>query len=76
MSMQATAQTSGNQTLGDHAVSHAALMGETRTRNWFAVYTIPQHEKSVVKQLEVREIESFLPTYQTVRVRSGGLSEP
>lgn len=37
-------------------------------RNWYAVFTYPQHEKSAAKQLEMREIESFLPTYQTVRV--------
>lgn len=37
-------------------------------RNWYAVYTVPQHEKSAKKQLDAREIESFLPTYETVRV--------
>lgn len=37
-------------------------------RNWYAVYTIPQHEKSALKQFAIREIESFLPTYETVRV--------
>lgn len=37
-------------------------------RNWYAVFTIPQHEKSVLKHLDLRAIESFLPTYQTVRV--------
>ena len=37
-------------------------------RNWYAAFTLPQHEKSVAKQLEIREIESFLPTYQTIRV--------
>jgi transcription antitermination factor NusG len=29
---------------------------------------MPQNEKSVVKQLALREVESFLPTYETVRV--------
>ena len=37
-------------------------------RNWYAVYTLPQHEKSTLKQLDLRKIESFLPTYETVRV--------
>jgi transcription antitermination factor NusG len=37
-------------------------------RKWFAVFTIPQNEKSVVKHLDVREIESFLPTFETVRL--------
>jgi transcription antitermination factor NusG len=43
-------------------------MGAARDRNWYAVYTVPQHEKSALKQLDMREIESFLPTYETVRV--------
>jgi transcription antitermination factor NusG len=37
-------------------------------RKWYAVFTIPQNEKSVVKHLELRDVESFLPTYETVRV--------
>jgi transcription antitermination factor NusG len=37
-------------------------------RNWYAVFTVPQNEKSVVKHLDVREIESFCPTYEAVRI--------
>ena len=37
-------------------------------RNWFAVFTIPQNEKSVATRLQLRGIEVFLPTYETVRV--------
>ena len=37
-------------------------------RNWYAVFTLPQNEKSVVKHLDIRNIESFLPAYETVRV--------
>jgi transcription antitermination factor NusG len=37
-------------------------------RRWYAVFTVPQNEKSVVKQLDLREVESFLPTYETVKV--------
>lgn len=37
-------------------------------RSWYAVYTVPQHEKSVLKHLNLREVESFLPTYKTARV--------
>jgi transcription antitermination factor NusG len=29
---------------------------------------VPQNEKSAAKHLEIREIESFLPTYEAVRV--------
>jgi transcription antitermination factor NusG len=39
-----------------------------RDLKWYAVYTFPQHEKSALKQLELRKIESFLPVYETVRV--------
>jgi transcription antitermination factor NusG len=42
--------------------------GMAGARNWYAVFTVPQNEKSVVKHLHMREIESFLPTYETVRV--------
>ncbi|MGB6687389.1 MAG: UpxY family transcription antiterminator [Terracidiphilus sp.] len=37
-------------------------------RKWFATFTLPQNEKSVLKQLDIRSVESFLPTYETVRV--------
>jgi transcription antitermination factor NusG len=56
------------QTFDDQVSLNPAIMGSERDRNWYAVYTVPQHEKSVVKQLDMREVESFLPTYETVRV--------
>jgi len=34
---------------------------------WYAVYTRPSHEKSVVKQFAVREIDCYLPSYRTTR---------
>lgn len=40
----------------------------TSERNWYAVYTIPQNEKSVVRHLDVRQVESFLPTYESTHV--------
>jgi transcription antitermination factor NusG len=36
-------------------------------QHWFAAYTAPRHEKAVVRQFKVREIESFLPLYTSVR---------
>lgn len=39
-----------------------------RDRSWFATFTLPQNEKSVLRQLALRNVESFLPTYETVRV--------
>jgi transcription antitermination factor NusG len=37
-------------------------------RNWYAVFTLPQNEKSAAKQLALREVEAFLPTYETTKV--------
>lgn len=34
---------------------------------WFAAYTTPRHEKAVVRQLDARHVESFLPLYSSVR---------
>jgi transcription antitermination factor NusG len=45
-----------------------ATMDVSCARKWYAVFTVPQNEKSAVKHLDLREIDSFLPTYETVRV--------
>jgi transcription antitermination factor NusG len=37
-------------------------------RGWFAVFTLPQNEKSAMKQLALRDVDAFLPTYETVKV--------
>ena len=37
-------------------------------RNWYAVFTVPQNEKSVCRHLGLREIEAFLPTYEVEKV--------
>jgi transcription antitermination factor NusG len=42
--------------------------GTSDERRWYAVFTVPKNEKSVVKHLNRREIESFLPTYETFRL--------
>lgn len=34
---------------------------------WYAAYTYAKHEKKVAQQLEERSVESFLPTYRSVR---------
>src|SRR5260370_42448753 len=34
---------------------------------WYAVYTSANHEKRVVEQLRGREMEHFLPLYESVR---------
>jgi transcription antitermination factor NusG len=53
---------------GGQASLNPEITGAASDRNWYAIYTIPQNEKSVVKHLDMREVESFLPTYETVRV--------
>jgi len=40
---------------------------EADSRNWYAVFTVPQNEKSVAKHLHLRQVEHFLPTYEEVR---------
>ena len=60
-------QTMG-QIFSGHFSTNAAIADAASDRNWYAVYTAPQHEKHAVKHLEMREIESFLPVYETVRV--------
>ena len=42
--------------------------GPSQCRRWYAVFTVPRNEKSVEKQLNLRQIECFLPTYETMRV--------
>jgi transcription antitermination factor NusG len=34
---------------------------------WFAVYTLPRHEKRIAHHFNIRHIESFLPLYRTLR---------
>ena len=57
-----------SQTFGDQVSPNSTITSPAHDRNWHAVFTVPQHEKSVVKHLDLREIESFLPVYETVRV--------
>jgi transcription antitermination factor NusG len=48
--------------------SNSAIVGSLGDHRWHAVFTLPQNEKSTMKHLDIREIESFCPTYETVRV--------
>jgi len=49
------------------AVSSPNWNAESVGKPWFAVYTVPRHEKAVARQFEVRRIEAFLPSYRSVR---------
>ncbi len=37
-------------------------------RRWYAVFTLPKNEKAVIRHLGLRNVESFLPTYEVDRV--------
>ena len=43
-----------------------------QTPVWLAAYTTPRHEKSVIRHLEVREVEYFLPLYKVERKWKNG----
>ncbi len=45
---------------------------DARSPIWLAAYTTPRHEKSVVRHLEVRDIEYFLPLYKSARKWKNG----
>lgn len=42
---------------------------------WYAAYTCARHEKAVARQLDAREVESFLPLYQAVHFWNGRRAE-
>jgi transcription antitermination factor NusG len=46
----------------------AAIINRPPDSSWYAVFCLPQNEKSVARHLALREVEAFLPTYETVRV--------
>ena len=50
-----------------NAVEFRDSQVQEATRNWFAVFTTPRHEKRVAEHFRVREIESFLPLCQMRR---------
>jgi transcription antitermination factor NusG len=45
-----------------------AELSLAKERKWYAVFTVPRSEKSAVRHLDLRHIESFLPTYETVQL--------
>jgi len=59
--------------MSERAIAHlAAGLAERRdgenARKWFAVFTVPQNERSVVRHLDLRQVESFLPTCESMHV--------
>lgn len=45
----------------------AQLSAEYHVTRWYAAYTSANHEKRVAEQLDVREVEHFLPLYASMR---------
>ena len=54
--------------LGDSVFHNPEVAVLERQRKWYAIFTVPKNEKSAFKHLQLRNVESFLPTYETVRV--------
>jgi len=46
---------------------HLEPVATGAVRQWYAVYTLPQNERSASAHLALRDIESYLPTYEMVR---------
>jgi transcription antitermination factor NusG len=59
---------SPNSPLTDERACAQLRTGPRFERNWYAVFTVPQNEKSAARHLALRDVETFLPTYETVRV--------
>ncbi|MFZ0745648.1 MAG: UpxY family transcription antiterminator [Terracidiphilus sp.] len=59
---------SAGPAFGDDVYLNQHTAKLTSERRWYAVFTVPQNEKSAVRHLDLRDVESFLPTYETVRV--------
>lgn len=49
----------------DAATQAAILLSQP---HWYAVFTLPRNEKSVIRHLALREVEAFLPTYEVEKV--------
>lgn len=48
-------------------ISELSRPGEEACPHWFAIYTMPRHEKSVARYFGLKEIECYLPTYEKLR---------
>jgi transcription antitermination factor NusG len=52
-------------------MASAELLPLQCSLRWYAAYTAPRHEKSVLQHLESRSVESFLPLYGSARLWNG-----
>jgi transcription antitermination factor NusG len=44
-----------------------ACPGSAKQHRWYAVHTFPRHEKRIREHMGDRDVDCFLPVYQTVR---------
>jgi transcription antitermination factor NusG len=62
-----TAMRGGDVSGGTYSVLPTGALSEQSLR-WFALYTMPQSERAVRRILEIRQIESFCPTFEVQKV--------
>ena len=55
--------------------SPVATETNSTLQKWFAVYTLPRHEKRVAQHFQVRQIEHYLPLYPLQRCWKNGLRQ-
>lgn len=54
--------------LDNRSLEPRRVTGPTMEESWYAIYTVHKHEKSVLRHLDMRAIEAFLPTYEVMRL--------
>ena len=61
---------------GDAPETLPEACADISSRQWFAAYTTPRHEKAIVRQLDARHIDSFLPLYRSIHRWKNGCRVP
>jgi transcription termination/antitermination protein NusG len=56
-----------NLLLGNDERTLPAWLSADSESRWYAAYTTPRHEKQVSRQIEGRQMQSFLPLYRSAR---------
>ena len=65
--MESTHSNTSDRIFAQHRPVAPRCKSADGERMWYAVYTLPNNEKSLVKHLNIRQIESFLPTWESAR---------
>lgn len=66
--MQSPHSSTSDRVFATHMPADFGCQGAAVQRRWHAVYTLPNNEKSLIKHLDIRQIESFLPTWESTRI--------